>query len=73
MIASLRVKNLNDRMMLVSMVFLLVVVKSSQALVVLPGVFLPLKLMEIMGPKPRSGRKASGSGSRIRMFLGLEA
>ncbi|MFY9605823.1 MAG: hypothetical protein WAS24_03725 [Thermoplasmata archaeon] len=72
MIASLRVKNLNDRMMLVSMVFLLVVVKSSQALVVLPGVFLPLKLLSLMGPKPLSGREASGSGSRIRMFLGLE-
>jgi hypothetical protein len=73
MIASLKVKNLNDRMILVSMVFLLVVVKSSQALVVLPGVFLPLKLLDLMGPKPRSGREASGSGSKIRMLIGLEA
>jgi hypothetical protein len=42
LVAALRFRGLSDRMMLVSMVFLLVAVKSSQALLVVPGIFLAL-------------------------------
>lgn len=45
--ASMRLARLTDRMLIVSIAFLLVAVKSSQALLMVPGIFLPLKLREI--------------------------
>ena len=44
LVSSLCFRCLADRMMLVSIVFLLVSVKSSQALLIVPGVFLALKI-----------------------------
>ncbi len=58
MLASLRLKSINDRMMMVSFVFLLVVVKSSLALLILPGIFLPLKMMEKSGWAPRNRQRS---------------
>jgi uncharacterized membrane protein YhdT len=45
-IAALRLKSLNNRMLLVSLVLLVVVSKSSQALLVVPGLFLVLRMRE---------------------------
>ena len=45
-IAALRLKSLNNRMLLASLVLLLVVSKSSQALLVVPGLFLVLRMRE---------------------------
>jgi len=45
-IASLKLKSLNNRMLLVSLVLLVVVSKSSQALLVVPGLFLVLRMRE---------------------------
>ncbi len=46
-IAALRLKSLNNRMLLSSLVLLVVVSKSSQALLVVPGLFLVLRMMEV--------------------------
>lgn len=46
-LVSLRLLRLVDRMMLVSLVFMLVAVKSSQALLVIPGIFLSLRMKEV--------------------------
>ncbi len=45
-IASLKLKSLSNRMLLVSLVLLVVVSKSSQALLVVPGLFLVLRMRE---------------------------
>ena len=44
--AALKLKSLNNRMLLVSLVLLVVVSKSSQALLVVPGLFLVLRMRE---------------------------
>ena len=45
-IAALKLKSLNNRMLLVSLILLVVVSKSSQALLVVPGLFLVLRMRE---------------------------
>jgi len=45
-VAALKLKSLNNRMLLVSLVLLVVVSKSSQALLVVPGLFLVLRMRE---------------------------
>jgi len=45
-IAALKLKSLNNRMLLVSLVLLVVVSKNSQALLVVPGLFLVLRMRE---------------------------
>jgi hypothetical protein len=45
-IAALKLKSLNNRMLLASLVLLVVVSKSSQALLVVPGLFLVLRMRE---------------------------
>jgi hypothetical protein len=58
LLASFYFRGLNDRVMLVSVAFLLVAVKSSQALLVIPGLFVALKILskpalkESIGSKP---------------------
>ena len=46
-LASIRLRDLNDRVVLVSIVFLLVVVKSSLSLVTIPGLFLSIRYCEL--------------------------
>jgi hypothetical protein len=58
MVLSLKLKNVNDRIMLVSLVFLLVVVKSSMAPLAVPGIFLPLRLRETSKPAQGEGKQA---------------
>jgi len=60
MVASLRFSSLNDRMIIVSVVLLLVAVKSSQALLTIPGIFLVLKMSEISRPEPGSNEAVAG-------------
>lgn len=45
-VASLKLKSLNNRMLLASMVLLVVVSKSSQAMLIVPGLFLVLRMRE---------------------------
>lgn len=47
LVASMRLRDLNDRIALVSLVFLMVVVKSSLSLVTVPGIFLGIRLYEL--------------------------
>ncbi len=56
-VASLKLKNLNDRMMLVSIVFCLVSVRSSLSLLTVPGLFLGLRIREWMdAARPRQAK-----------------
>jgi hypothetical protein len=46
LVAAVKLRSLNNRMLLVSLVLLFVVSKSSQALLVVPGLFLVLRMRE---------------------------
>jgi hypothetical protein len=57
-IAALKLKSLNNRMLLVSLVLLVVVSKSSQALLVVPGLFLVLRMREAYLARRAQGGEA---------------
>ncbi len=68
-IAALMLKSLNNRMLLVSLVLLVVVSKSSQALLVVPGLFLVLRMREAyLARRAQSGEAPTQRISLREMF-----
>ncbi len=68
-IAALMLKSLNNRMLLVSLVLLVVVSKSSQALLVVPGLFLVLRMREAyLARRAQSGEAPPQRFSLREMF-----
>ena len=66
MVAALKLSSLNDRMMLVSFVFLAVVVKSSLAPLIVPGVYLGLKLKEVSLRRTMQAQESSDIQHAVR-------
>lgn len=68
-VAALKLKSLNNRMLLVSLVLLVVVSKSSQALLVVPGLFLVLRMREAyLARKAQRGEAPAPRISLREMF-----